>query len=97
MRKPSASTYPSVKRAPGTAVAVGSCVCTTGCLLPRLAPNRSVHVVLRGPTIACSARLVQPQGQRCSAAQGEACRRRIDGRGGVRVKVACEEGGRRHG
>src|SRR5437879_4274437 len=62
MRKPSASTYPSVKRAPGTAVAVGSCVCTTGCLLPLLAPNCSVRVVLRAPTIACPARLVQPPG-----------------------------------
>src|SRR6516165_8418255 len=70
MRKPSASMYPSVKSALGTAVAVGSCVCTTGCLLPLLAPNCSVHVVLRAPTIACPARLVQPQGQGCGPARG---------------------------
>src|SRR5215510_14280303 len=38
MRKPSASTYPSVKRAPGTAVAMDSCVCTIGYLLPLLTP-----------------------------------------------------------
>src|SRR5215467_6233433 len=77
MRKPSASTYPSVKMAPGTVVAVGSCVCTTACLLPLLAPTCSVHVVLHALTIACPARLVQPQGQRCSAALREAYRWRV--------------------
>src|SRR5438309_11879619 len=56
------------------AVAMGSCVCTTAYLLPLLASTRSVHVVLRGPTIACPARLVQFQRRQCSPR--EACRQR---------------------
>src|SRR4029453_14194171 len=46
MRKPSASTYPSVKRAPGTAVTVGSCICTTGCLLPLLVGRGELHPLI---------------------------------------------------